>query len=95
MFLRLAAVAATGGVGAIGTAVFATVSSWHAGHFNSAFAFFGLWGIVALAGAAANIAVYFQTGDPPSKPPRGGARVVPLRSLDARPKSVENERRAA
>jgi hypothetical protein len=97
-FLRLAAFAAAGGLGAIATSVVATVSTWHGGHPNTTFFFFSLWGIAALAGAAANIVVYVQSGDPPPKPPRGGGRdVTPIRRLDARrPAPVaEQERKAA
>jgi hypothetical protein len=79
----LAAFAAIGGLGAIGTSIFTVVLTWHAGHPNSTFFFFSLWGLAALAGAAANVVVYFQSGDPPDKPPRGGQKVVQLRSLDA------------
>lgn len=98
-FLRLAAVAALGGFGAIGTSIFVTVISWHGGHPTSTYMFFSLWGIAALAGAVANVVVYFQSGDPPTKPPRGGARVLPFRTLDVlpnrTPERAENERKAA
>ncbi len=95
--MQLAAFAALGGFGAIAASVIATVATWHNGHANTTFLFFSLWGLAALAGAVANVVVYFQSGDPPPKPPRGGERVVPLRLLDARPvgKPVEQERRAA
>jgi hypothetical protein len=96
-FLQLAAFAALGGLGAIGTSIFTVVITWRAGHPNTTFFFFSLWGIAALAGAAANIAVYFQSGDPPDKPPRGGQKVVQLRLLDAgTPKAQpEQDRKAA
>jgi len=96
-FLQLAAFAALGGFGAIGTSIFTVVISWHAGHPNSTFFFFSLWGLAALAGAAANVFVYFQSGDPPPKPPRGGQKIVQLRSLEAASSSVvvEQERKAA
>jgi hypothetical protein len=93
-FLQLAVFAAVGGLGAIGTSIFTVVITWHAGHPNSTFFFFSLWGIAALAGAAANIVVYFQSGDPPEKPPRGGQKVVALRTIDSG-KSVDQERKAA
>jgi hypothetical protein len=94
-FLRLAAFAGVGGLGAIVTSIVATVTTWRGGHPNSTFFFFSLWGIAALAGAAANIAVYFQSGDPPPRPPRGGREVTHLRLLDARTTSAEQERKAA
>lgn len=97
-FLHLAAFAGVGGLGAIGTSIAATVVTWHNGHPNTTFFFFSLWGIAALAGAAANVMVYFQSGDPPEKPPRGGQKVTPIRILDARPTQTsvaDRERRAA
>jgi hypothetical protein len=96
-FLKLAIFAAVGGFGAIAASIVTTVISWRNGHPGSTFFFFSLWGIAALAGAAANIATYFQSGDPPEKPPRGGQKVIALRLLDARPAPVqsENERKAA
>lgn len=97
-FLHLAAFAALGGFGAIGTSVVATVATWHDGHPNTTFLFFSLWGIAALAGVVANVVVYFQSGDPPEKPPRGGQKVTPLRLLETRPapQSVtEREQKAA
>ncbi len=97
-FLHLAVFAGIGGLGAIGTSIVATVMTWHNGHPNTTYFFFSLWGIAALAGAAANVMVYFQSGDPPEKPPRGGQKVTPIRNLDARPSPtpvVERERKAA
>ncbi len=96
-FLHLAAFAALGGFGAIGTSVVVTVMSWRGGHPHTTFFFFSLWGLAALAGAAANIVVYFQSGDPPPRPPRGGQKVAPLRLLETRPapQTVEQERKAA
>jgi len=95
-FLQLAVFAGVGGLGAIAASVVATVVTWHAGHPNSTFFFFSLWGLAALAGAAANVVVYFQSGDPPPKPPRGGQKVTPLRVLETRPAPVtEQERKAA
>jgi len=96
-FLHLAAFAGLGGLGAIGTSVVATIVTWHDGHPNTTFLFFSLWGIAALAGAVANIVVYFQSGDPPQKPPRGGQKVTQLRVLEraGTPATVEAERKAA
>jgi len=95
-FLRLAAFAGTGGLVAIATSIGSAVITWRNGHPGSTFFFFSLWGLAALAGAAANVVVYFQSGDPPGKPPRGGRKVVALRSLDARAAlPVESDRKAA
>jgi hypothetical protein len=96
-FLQLACFAGLGGFGAIAASVIATVTTWHDGHPNTTFLFFSLWGIAALAGAAANVVVYFQSGDPPPKPPRGGQRVTPIRRLETRPAvgPIEQERKAA
>jgi len=97
-FLKLAVFAGVGGLGAIVASIVTTVISWRNGHPGSTFFFFSLWGLAALAGSAANIVTYFQSGDPPEKPPRGGQRVVALRLLEARQPpatTVENERKAA
>lgn len=97
-FLHLAAFAGIGGVGAIATSVIATVVTWHSGHPNTTFFFFSLWGIAAIAGAVANVVVYFQTGEPPEKPPRGGQKVTPIRVLETRPappQVADRERKAA
>lgn len=97
-FLQLAIFAGVGGFGAIATSVIATIATWRNGHPNTTFFFFSLWGIAALAGAAANVMVYFQSGDPPEKPPRGGQKVTPLRALETRPapqQSTDRERKAA
>jgi hypothetical protein len=72
------------------------VVTWRDGHPNSTFFFFSLWGLAALAGAAANVVVYLQSGDPPPRPPRGGQKVTPLRVLESRrPPSNESDRKAA
>ncbi len=96
-FLRLACLAGFGGLAAIGTSIVATMRTMHGSHPTSTYFFFSLWGLAALAGAAANIATYFQSGDPPKKPPRGGKRVEAPIALDSRrPAAVESgERKAA
>jgi hypothetical protein len=95
-FLQLAAFAAAGGVMSILTSVVATIVTWRHGHPNSTFFFFSLWGLVALVGAVANVVVYYQSGNPPPKPPRGGQKVTQLRLLETRPATVvENDRKAA
>jgi len=60
--------------------------------------FFGLWGFMALAGAAANVYTYFLSGPPPEKPRGGGQRLASVHMLDARRATApvtEVERRAA
>ena len=94
-FLRLAAFAAAGGIGAIVTSVVAVASTWRNGHPNSTFFFFSLWGLAALAGAAANVMVYFQSGNPPPRPPRGGQNVTQLRSVEARAARLPDQERKA
>ena len=95
-FLQLAAFAGAGGGVSILTSVVATVVTWRNGHPNSTFFFFSLWGLVALVGAVANVVVYYQSGNPPPKPPRGGQKVAHLRLLETRPaQKAENERKAA
>ncbi len=62
------------------------------------FVFFSLWGIMALAGAAANIYTYLQSGPPPEKPRGGGQRLASVHALDARRHAAakpETHRRAA
>ena len=62
------------------------------------FVFFSLWGFMALAGAAANVYTYFQSGPPPEKPRGGGQRIASVHVLDARraaSPATEIERRAA
>jgi hypothetical protein len=98
-FLQMAAFAGTGGLLAVGFSIGLPVWAWlHHQQATPAFFFFGIWGFLALAGAAANIHTYFQSGPPPDKPPRGG---VPVREFSliegGRPPAVEagEEQRAA
>jgi hypothetical protein len=98
-FLLLATIAAIGGVLSIATSIGLPFYAWaHGGHPQPTYVLFSAWGMAALAGCAANIYVYFQSGPPPGKPPRGGQRVTQLRALEARAKPTpiaEQERRAA
>jgi len=98
-FLRLACLAGFGGLAAIATSIVATMRTMHGSHPTSTYFFFSLWGLAALAGAAANVATYFQSGDPPKKPPRGGKPISAPIALDSRrPPSTEagtGDRRAA
>ncbi|MGD0473290.1 MAG: hypothetical protein ABSB70_08725 [Candidatus Velthaea sp.] len=78
-FLHIAALAAAGGLLAVGCAIFLPLDGWlHHRPVTPEFFFFGLWGFVALCGAAGCIHTYFISGDPSGKPPKGG---VPLREL--------------
>lgn len=47
----------------------------HRGEVTLAFFFFGVWGCVALIGTAASVHTYFESGDPPDRPPKGGLPV--------------------
>ena len=71
----------------------AMLGMWQSDRANATFVFFCLWGLAALVGAAANIAVHLAGGDPPKKPPRGGLRVTPLRRLPAHGEPDEQQRR--
>lgn len=78
-FLHIAGFAGVGGLLAVGFSV--GIPVWallHGRQVTPAFFFFGIWGFVALMGCAASIHTYFQSGDPPDKPPKGG---VPLRGF--------------
>jgi len=78
-FLHIAALAAAGGLLAVGCAIFLPLDGWlHHRPVTPEFFFFGLWGFVALCGAAGCIHTYFISGDPSGKPPKRG---VPLREL--------------
>ena len=71
---------------------------FHGHPVEPTFVFFSLWGMMALAGAAANIYTYLQSGPPPQKPRGGGQRLASVHTLDARRASTtkaEAERRAA
>lgn len=75
-FLHIAAFAGTGGLLAVGFSIGMPVSAWmHGKEATPAFFFFGIWGFLALMGSAASIHTYFQSGDPPDKPPKGGIKV--------------------
>jgi hypothetical protein len=98
-FLLLAAFAGTGGLLSIGTSIGLPLYAWaHGSHPPPTYFLFSLWGMAALAGAAANIYVYFQSGPPPAKPPHGGLPAVQLYLIEGRSQTVplaEQERRAA
>jgi hypothetical protein len=98
-FLYIAALAAAGGVLALGGAV--AIPVYHALHHRPVtpeFFFFGVWGFIALCGAAGCIHTYFISGDPPQKPPKGGVPVRALRVLEggkARSDAPDANERAA
>jgi hypothetical protein len=74
-FLRLAILAGAGAVLDLAFSVGVPVvrmlrhETW-----SPAFFFFGVWGIVALAGCGACIATYLASGTPPERTPPGGVR---------------------
>jgi hypothetical protein len=100
-FLVTAALAAVGGLACIAVSLgFPLWAALHGRPIEPTFVFFSLWGIFALAGAAANVHVYLTTGKPPDKPRGGGQRLAQVRQLDARRAvvssvQVESERKAA
>lgn len=84
---------------ALGCAVFLPLNGLlHHRPITPEFFFFGVWGFVALCGAAGCIHTYLISGDPPAKPPKGGVPVRDLRLLEggkARAQSDDANRRAA
>ena len=72
---------------------------WTAAHhrpWSSAFAEIAAWGCVALAGCYASIRTYFDSGDPPERPPRGGLPALRLVEGGAAPvEAPRSERDAA
>ncbi len=75
-FLHIAAFAGAGGLLALGFAIGIPVSeSLHHRPVTPEFFFFGVWGLLALMGAAGCIHTYLISGDPPSRPPKGGLPV--------------------
>jgi hypothetical protein len=98
-FLHIAAVAASGGLLAVGCAIFLPLYGWlHHRPITPEFFFFGVWGFGALCGAAGCIHTYLISVDPPEKPPKGGVPVRELRVIEggkARSESDDANRRAA
>jgi RsiW-degrading membrane proteinase PrsW (M82 family) len=98
-FLWMAAFAAATGLSAIGWSIGMPVyQAMHGEHPSWIIVHFSAWGFFALFGAAACINTYFQTGNPPRRPPRGGRRVVPLAVVQGRakpPAASDQDRRAA
>jgi hypothetical protein len=67
-------------------------------HISPETYFFGIYGIVALCGAASCIHTYLISGDPPEKPPQGGVPVRELRVIEggrARSESGDDVKRHA
>jgi hypothetical protein len=98
-FLRMAFLAAVGGVGAISCAIAIPVyRKLHGLPYSPEFFMFSAWGFAALGGAYACVRTYFLSGPPPRRPPRGG---VPLRVVGGTVPAVshtfvdEGERKAA
>jgi hypothetical protein len=98
-FLVAAGLAAAGGLSCIFASIgFPLWATAHGRPVEPTFVFFGLWGIMALAGAAANIYTYLESGPPPQKPRGGGQRMATIHTLDARRANAtkpQNDRRAA
>lgn len=98
-FLQIAAFAAAGGLLALGCSIgFPVYYALHHQPVTPEFFFFGVWGFIALCGAAGCIHTYLISGDPPQKPPKGGMPVRELRVIEggkAREMGDDAERRAA
>ncbi len=99
-FLHIAACAGAGGLLALGCAIgIPVVSFLHHRPVTPEFFFFGVWGFVALCGAAGCIHTYLISGDPPDKPPKGGVPVREFTVLEGgkarTAESDESTRRAA
>lgn len=98
-FLICAAIAGIGGVLAIATSIGLPLLAWaHGRPAQPTYILFSAWGMAALAGCAANVYVYFQSGPPPDKPRGGGQPAVQLHLIEGRAQKLpvaEQERRAA
>lgn len=99
-FLHIAALAAAGGLLSLGFSIGIPISNaLHHRPITPEFFFFGVWGFIALCGAAGCIHTYFLTGDPPAGPPKGGVPVREFKLIEGgRPraeKSDDTGRRAA
>ncbi len=98
-FLHIAALAAAGGLLSLGFSIGIPVSmALHHRPITPEFFFFGVWGFIALCGAAGCIHTYLISGDPPEKPPKGGVPVREFTVLEGgkpRAESGENSRRRA
>lgn len=79
-FLHIAALAGAGGILSLSFAIgIPVLNALHHRPVTPEFFFFGVWGLLALCGAAGCIHTYLISGDPPEKPPKGG---VPVRSFE-------------
>lgn len=97
-FLRMAVIAALGGILAIAFALgFPVWARLHGRSSTPAFMLFAAWGFAALAGAYACLQTYFLS-DPPRRPPHGGLPLTLVKSADAvapQEASSQQHRRAA
>jgi hypothetical protein len=85
-FLRMAAIAALGGVVSIGFSIAAPLVAAHQGRaYTPMFSLFAAWGVAALLGSYACLKTYLLTDMPPPKPPGGGVRLELHRGLAAPP----------
>ncbi len=99
-FLQIAACAGAGGCLSLGCSIAIPIyNALHHRPVTPEFFFFGVWGLIALCGAAGCIHTYLISGDPPEKPPKGGVPVRELRVIEGgRARSEdgrETDRRAA
>jgi hypothetical protein len=99
-FLVMAAIAATGGVLAIGFSIgFPIWAVLHGRPYTPAFSLFAAWGVAALAGAFACLRTYQVTDGRPRNPPPGGLRLALVKNTDAvtppHTASTGSQRRAA
>ena len=99
-FLRMAIIAATGGVLAIVFSIGFPLWARFSGHpYNPMFSLFAAWGILALCGAYGCLHTYFLSDKVGPRPPHGGLPLPqprPLGILAAarRPETHERDRAA-
>jgi len=98
-FLHIAFFAAGGGLLALAFSVIIPLNALaHHHEVTPQFFFFGVWGVLALFGAAGCIHTYLISGDPPDRPPKGGVPVREFTLIEggrAPAEADESERRAA
>jgi hypothetical protein len=83
-FLTMAALAGTGGILSMVTAIGLPI--WRSRHglpYTPEFSLFAAWGFAALAGAYACLKTYFLTDPVPPRPPRSGLPLTVLHTTNA------------
>lgn len=97
VFLRMAAIAGTGGVFSIVFAIGLPLWSFlHGRPTSPGFALFAAWGIAALAGSYACLKTYAISDVGPRRPPRGGLRLITTTGAAPDPRAAEHtDQRAA